>query len=350
MQAHAEFALTSLASRAGCAAKMGPGTLARILQPLAVQTHPQLLLGLQTSDDAAVFRLTPELAVIQTIDFFTPIVDDPWTFGAIAAANAMSDVYAMGGDVQMALNVSAFPEDLPEAVITAIFAGAAAKVEEAGGVIAGGHTIVDSEPKFGLSVTGTVHPARFLTKAGAQPGDQLLLTKPIGTGIIATAIKRQAAAEEDADAAIASMLTLNRAAAETARGFEGLHACTDVTGFGLVGHSAEIAIKSGVGLRLRASAIPILPHATDYVAAGHVPAGLRRNLDYYTTLGGGITIDRDVDPDLAALLFDPQTSGGLLLAVTGESVAPLSAAFDEAGVPYWIIGEAMAGDGITVAA
>ena len=350
MHTQTEIALTSLAACAGCAAKMGPGTLARILQPLTIQTHPQLLLGLQTSDDAAVFQLTPELAVIQTIDFFTPIVDDPWTFGAIAATNAMSDVYAMGGNVQMALNVSAFPEDLPEAVIAAIFAGAAVKVEEAGGVIAGGHTIVDAEPKFGLSVTGTVHPARFLTKAGAQPGDQLLLTKPIGTGIIATAIKRRAAAKEDAEAAIASMLTLNRVAADTARGFEGVHACTDVTGFGLLGHSTEIAIKSGVGLRLRAGAVPILPHATDYVAAGQVPAGLHRNRDYYTTLGGGIAIDSDVDPDVAALLFDPQTSGGLLFAVAGESVAPLSAAFDQAGVPHWIIGEAVTGDGITVTA
>jgi selenide,water dikinase len=350
MAIQTDIALTSLATCAGCAAKMGPGTLARVLQPLAVQTHPQLLVGLQTSDDAAVFRLTPDLAVIQTIDFFTPIVDDPWTFGAIAAANAMSDVYAMGGDVQIALNVSAFPEDMPEAVITAIFAGAAAKVAAGGGVIAGGHTIVDAEPKFGLSVMGTVHPDRFLTKAGAQPGDCLVLTKPLGTGVIATAIKRRAAAEPDAAAATASMLTLNRAAAEVARGVPGIHACTDVTGFGLLGHSMEIALKSGVGLRLRAGAVPTLPNATAYVAAGHVPAGLRRNRDYYATLGGGITIAADVDPDLAALLFDPQTSGGLLFAVDAGSLATLTSAFDQAGVPHWVIGQAAAGTGIEVVA
>jgi selenide,water dikinase len=350
MPAQAEIALTSLATCAGCAAKMGPGTLGRVLQPLALQSHPALLIGLQTSDDAAVFQLTPELAVIQTVDFFTPIVDDPWSFGAIAAANAMSDVYAMGGEVQLALNVSAFPEDLPETVITAIFAGAAAKVEEAGGVIAGGHTIVDAEPKFGLSVTGTVHPERVLTKAGARPGDQLVLTKPLGTGIIATAIKRQAATDTDATAAIDSMLTLNRAAAGAARTVPGIHACTDVTGFGLLGHGMEIALKSGVGLRLRSGAIPTLPNALGYIAAGQVPAGLHRNRDHYTTLGGGITIAGDVDPDLAVLLFDPQTSGGLLFAVADESSADLRHALDSAGVPHWNIGEVVAGSGIDVAA
>lgn len=348
MQAQVRIPLTSLASRAGCAAKLGPGTLARVLQPLTIQTHPQLLVGLWTSDDAAVFRLTPELALIQTIDFFTPIVDDPWTYGAIAAANAMSDVYAMGGDVQLALNVAAFPDDLPEEVITAIFAGAAAKVQEAGGVIAGGHTIVDAEPKFGLSVTGTVHPDRFLTKAGARPGDRLILTKPIGTGIIATALKRGAVTDADMAAATASMLTLNRQAATAARSAGGVHACTDVTGFGLLGHCSEIAIKSGVGLHLNAGAVPTLPNATAYVAAGHVPAGLRRNREYYSTLAGGITIAGDVEPDVATLLFDPQTSGGLLFAVAPGALATFTAAFERQNLPYWLIGQVASGSGIVV--
>jgi selenide,water dikinase len=350
MQVQEHIKLTELASCAGCAAKMGPGTLARVLQPLTMNTHPDLLVGLQTSDDAAVFRLTPDLAVIQTIDFFTPIVDDPWTFGAIAATNAMSDVYAMGGDVQLALNVAAFPEDMPDDVVTAIFAGAAAKVEEAGAVIAGGHTIVDAEPKFGLSVTGTVHPERFLTKAGAQPGDRLLMTKAIGTGVISTAVKRGAATPTDAAAAIDSMLTLNRRSAEAVRAVSGVHACTDVTGFGLLGHASEIALKSGVGLEINAGAVPTLPNATGYVARGYVPGGLHRNRDYYTTLGGGITIAADVDPDLATLLFDPQTSGGLLVAVSENQLADLTPAFDARDLPYWIIGRVHAGSGIVVSA
>jgi selenide,water dikinase len=349
MQVQEHIKLTELASCAGCAAKMGPGTLARVLQPLTMNTHPDLLVGLQTSDDAAVFRLTPDLAVIQTIDFFTPIVDDPWTFGAIAATNAMSDVYAMGGDVQLALNVAAFPENMPDEVVSAIFAGAAAKVEEAGAVIAGGHTIVDAEPKFGLSVTGTVHPERFLTKAGAQAGDRLLMTKAIGTGVISTAVKRGAASPADAAAATDSMLTLNRWSAEAVRAVPAVHACTDVTGFGLLGHASEIALKSGVGLDISAGAVPTLPNATGYVAGGYVPGGLHRNRDYYTTLGGGITISPSVDPDLATLLFDPQTSGGLLLAVAQDALPDLTAAFDARNLPYWVIGRANAGSGIVVA-
>lgn len=348
MPTQAPIKLTSLATRAGCAAKLGPGTLAHVLQPLTSRSHPDLLVGLQTSDDAAVFRLSPDLAVIQTIDFFTPIVDDPWTFGAIAATNAMSDVYAMGGDVRLALNVAAFPEDMATEVIAAIFAGAAAKVEEAGGIIAGGHTVIDAEPKFGLSVTGTVHPDRVLTKAGARPGDYLLLTKPIGTGVIATALKRDAAAEPDVAAAAAAMLTLNRKAIEAARAAGGINACTDITGFGLLGHGSEIAVKSGVGLQLRAGAVPLLPHALDYVAAGQVPAGLHRNRDYYTTLGGGIVFTSDVDDMLAALLFDPQTSGGLVLAIDPAALDSVTAAFSRADVPFWIIGQVVAGTGITV--
>ena len=192
---------------------MGPATLAQVLSPLVQHTHPDLLVGLQTSDDAAVYRLSDDLAIIQTLDFFTPIVDDPWTYGAIAAANSMSDVYAMGGDVLLALNIAAFPDTLPPQILSAIFAGAAAKVAEVGAVIAGGHTVTDDEPKYGLCVTGTIHPDRVLTKAAAQPGDRLFLTKPLGTGAVTTALKNQQVDSAHLDAAVASMLTLNRAAA-----------------------------------------------------------------------------------------------------------------------------------------
>src|ERR671918_46643 len=207
---------------------MGPSALAQVLRPLTLATHPDLVVGLQTSDDAAVYRIAPDLAVVQTVDFFTPIVDDPWTYGAIAAANSMSDVYAMGGTVLFALNVAGFPENLPP------------------------HMITDAEPKFGLVVTGTIHPDKVWTKAGALPGDVLFLSKPIGTGIVATALKREKARAEDVEAATASMLTLNRAAAETARAAGGVHAATDITGFGLLGHASEMADKSGVGLHIKA--------------------------------------------------------------------------------------------------
>jgi selenide,water dikinase len=328
---------------------MGPAALAQVLRPLALATHPDLVVGLQTSDDAAVYRLAPDLAIVQTVDFFTPIVDDPWTYGAIAAANSMSDVYAMGGNVLLALNVAGFPESLPAAMVTAIFEGAAAKVAEAGAIIAGGHTVTDAEPKFGLVVTGTIHPDRVWTKAGAQPGDTLFLSKPIGTGIVATALKSQKARAEDVVAATESMLTLNRAAAETARAAGGVHAATDITGFGLLGHASEMAAKSGIGLRIAASAVPLLPGTEDYAAAGYVAGGLGRNRAYFETEGAGIRFDPGVAPVVQTILFDPQTSGGLLFAVDPARAEAFHEAFTNAGLPLWQIGEAVAGAGIDVA-
>lgn len=328
---------------------MGPSALAQVLRPLTLATHPDLIVGLQTSDDAAVYRIAPDLAVVQTVDFFTPIVDDPWAYGAIAAANSMSDVYAMGGNVLFALNVAGFPEELPASMITTIFEGAAAKVAEAGAVIAGGHTVTDAEPKFGLVVTGAVHPDRVWTKAGARPGDVLFLTKPIGTGIVATALKRDKAQPEDVAAATDSMLTLNRAAAETARAAGGVHAATDITGFGLLGHAAEMADKREVGLRISADAVPLLPGTENYAAAGHIAGGLGRNRAYFETHRGGIRFAPDVDPTLQTVLFDPQTSGGLLFAVDPALADPFRAAFGVAGVPLWQIGEVVVGAGIDVA-
>ena len=327
---------------------MGPEALAQVLRPLAIQTHPNLLVGLQTSDDAAVYLLAPGVAIVQTVDFFTPIVDDPWTYGAIAAANSMSDVYAMGGDVVLALNVAGFPEGLPPAVITAIFEGAAAKVAEAGAVIGGGHTVTDAEPKFGLSVTGRIDPERILSKAGVRPGERLFLSKPIGTGVVSTALKRGQADPPDVDAAVASMLTLNRAASLALRDVPAVRACTDVTGFGLLGHAAEMAERSGVALRIGAGLVPLLPGASRYAAEGAVAGGLGRNRRYFEAHAGGIAIDPTVDPTLATLLFDPQTSGGLLFTVPAEDADAVRAAFGRRGADLWEIGRTEPGQGITV--
>jgi selenide,water dikinase len=326
---------------------MGPAALAQVLRPLTLASHPNLIVGLQTSDDAAVYRIAPDLAVVQTVDFFTPIVDDPWTYGAIAAANSMSDVYAMGGTVLFALNVAGFPEDLPPPMITTIFQGAAEKVAEAGAIIAGGHTVTDAEPKFGLVVTGTIDPDQVWTKAGARRGDILLLTKPIGTGIVATALKREKAEAAHVLAATASMLTLNRAAAETARAAGGVHAATDITGFGLLGHASEMAEKSEAGLRISAASVPLLPGVIDYARSGFVAGGLGRNRAYFEE-HGRIRFEDGVDALLQTILFDPQTSGGLLIAVDPDQAESFQAAFVAAELPIWRIGEVVSGAGIAV--
>ncbi len=327
---------------------MGPEALAQVLRPLAVQTHPDLLVGLQTSDDAAVYLLAPGIAIVQTVDFFPPVVDDPFTYGAIAAANSMSDVYAMGGDVLTALNVAGFPESLPAADVTSIFAGAQAKVAEAGAVISGGHTIVSEEPIFGLSVTGRVDPARILTKAAARSGDFLFLTKPIGTGIITTALKQDACEPEHRDAAMASMLALNLAASRAIRSVSSIIACTDVTGFGLLGHASEMATRSGVRLRIDAAAVPILPGALDYAAGGNLPGGLHRNREFFSTHGSGVTLEPSLDLARQHLLFDPQTSGGLLFSAPLADRAEVHAVFAANGLPLWEIGLVETGAGIVV--
>ncbi|MEA2510798.1 MAG: selenide, water dikinase [Thermomicrobiales bacterium] len=324
---------------------MGPEALAQVLRPLTRHNHPNLIVGLQTSDDAAVYRLSDEQAIIQTVDFFPPVVDDAFAYGAISAANSMSDVYAMGGEVLFALNIAAFPDDLPHEILSRIFEGGASKVVEAGAVIAGGHTVTDDEPKYGLCVTGTIHPDRILTKAGARPGDRLFLTKPLGTGVITTAHKNRVVSEEHLQAALDSMLRLNRGASLAARTV-GPHACTDVTGFGLLGHGFEVAEKSGVGLQIAASRVPLLPGALEYVARGQQPGGLGRNRDFYAA--EGVKIAADVPPDLATLLYDPQTSGGLLLSVAAEEHEALLSAFAAAGESIWEIGEVIVGRGVTV--
>ncbi len=324
---------------------MGPAALAQVLRPLTLTSHPDLIVGLQTSDDAAVYRLSEDLAIVQTVDFFPPIVDDPYTYGAIAAANSMSDVYAMGGEVLMALNVAAFPDNLPASVLSAILEGGAAKVREAGGIIAGGHTVTDDEPKYGLCVTGTIHPNAVLTKAGAKPGDRLFLTKPLGTGLITTANKNGAASPEHLDAAVASMLRLNKGAAAAARAASPT-ACTDITGYGLLGHAWEVADRSGVEIVIRAQQVPVLDGARAYSLAGHAAGGLRRNRDYFSSQG--VQVDPELPADLADVLYDPQTSGGLLIAVPSERADRLREAFDAAGESLWEIGEASEGTGVRV--
>src|SRR5687768_2227718 len=260
---------------------MGPGDLAHVLRHLTATPAPAaLLVGLQTADDAAVWRLDAERAIVQTVDFFTPIVDDPYTYGAIAAANALSDVYAMGGTPFMALAIAGFPQSLPTDVLAEIFRGGADTAAEAGVVIAGGHTVMDDEPKYGLCVTGMVHPDRILTKAAARAGDVVFLTKPVGTGIITTALKRELAQPEHVDAAVTSMRTLNRAAGVLLAEHPGVRACTDVTGFSLLGHGYEMAAASGVRLEIDATAVPALPGAVEYAQQDISPGGADRNRLY----------------------------------------------------------------------
>ena len=278
------------------------------------EQHPNLLVGLGSPDDAAVYRLNDEQALIQTVDFFTPIVDTPYEYGAIAAANALSDVYAMGGEVLFALNIAALPPDLPTDMMAEILRGGADVVRSVGAAIAGGHTIQDKEPKYGLAVTGLVHPNRILTKGGARPGDALVLTKPLGTGTITTALKRGQVDPAHLDAAIASMMRLNRAASQAAQA-AGARSATDITGFGLIGHASEMAEAAGVRFRIRFDALPWLPGALGYAEAWVFAGGAHNNHAFYNPL---VTYTRPVLDWQETLLHDPQTSGGLLVAVPSE--------------------------------
>ncbi len=281
--------------------------------------HPDLLVGFDTSDDAAVYRLTDELCVVQTVDFFPPIVDDPYDFGAIAASNAFSDVYAMGGTPLLALNTVCFPEDLDKAILIEILRGGADVAAEAGVLIAGGHTIRDPEPKYCMAVTGTVHPDRIVTNAKARPGDQLVLTKPIGTGVIATAAKAQATDAATLDGAIATMRRLNRAASEAMLAV-GPNAATDVTGFGLAGHLVSMMKASGTTAHLRLGSVPLLPGTRELVERGFVPGGTRRNLE---SLASSVVWSDDLTEDDRLILCDAQTSGGLLISMAADRVPAL---------------------------
>ena len=300
-------------------------------------THPDLLVGLEHPDDAGVFRLGPDLALIQTVDFFTPVVDDPYQFGLIAAANSLSDVYAMGGEPLTAMNIICFPvKSMSIQILREVLRGGIEKVREAGAVIVGGHSVEDDEMKYGLAVTGTVHPDKILTNKGARPGDLLILTKPIGTGIINTAIKGNLASQELVERVVEVMATLNKAASEAMKGFR-VRACTDVTGFGLLGHAFEMIEETDVGLRVFVGNVPVLEQVKEFASMGILPAGLHRNREFRVeALLGSDGID-PVDLDI---LFDPQTSGGLLIAVDPGDVHNLLAGLRGRGVKdAEIIGE-----------
>jgi len=305
--------LTKLSSCAGCGAKVGAGTLAKLLGDLPTHTDPNLLVGFDRSDDASVYRISDELALVQTVDFFPPIVDDPFTFGQIAAANALSDVYAMGGEPKLALNLLCVPEWMPQSAVQAILAGGYSKVFEAGAIITGGHSIFDDVPKYGLSVTGFVHPDRFFQNLGAREGDVLFLTKPLGTGILTTAEKAEMLEPGEIDRAIEVMATLNKSARDCAVRYR-VHACTDVTGFSLMGHMLEMMQGSDVSARVETGAVDFLPRVLEFANMGLLPAGVYRNRAYAEPF-----VDEGELPlMLRDALFDPQTSGGLLIAVDSK--------------------------------
>jgi selenide,water dikinase len=308
------------------------------------QHYPRLLVGLEVSDDAAVWKISDDVAVIQTLDFFPPVVDDPYDYGAIAAANAMSDIYAMGGEVALALNILGFPPDLEPEIVAEILRGGAEKVVEAGGVLAGGHTVEDREPKYGLSVMGLIHPDRVLTKANAQAGDVLVLTKALGTGIITTALKGGVADPAHVARAVEGMKRLNRQAAQCLQQV-GVHACTDITGFALLGHAYEMADKSHVQLRFHVERLPFLDGAVEYAEQWLFPAGTCRNEQAYRP---GIEFAAAVPEEMQQLLFTPETSGGLLASVPPERLQALLALSAGAQGPCWVVGEVTEGTGIRV--
>ena len=356
-----------------------------MLGKLARQQDPNVLVGFDKADDAGVYKISPDLALVQTVDFFTPVVDDPYTFGQIAATNSLSDVYAMGGRPLNALTLVCFPDKGDLAILEQILAGGLNKMIEAGCTIVGGHSIRDEELKFGYAVTGTIHPDRVLANSGARPGDRLIFTKALGTGVISTAIKKGKAEQSWIDAATVSMTTLNRAASEVITTFNECHperarpqlareskdlgerpapetersevsaeaptraslladgrqpiaALTDITGFGLIGHAREMALASDVSLRLRASAVPLLPGALDCVRAGFIPGGLKNNRDFAECAA---EFDAAIPPEVRTLLFDPQTAGGLLISVAANSAGDLLTALRAKKIPAALIGEVL---------
>ena len=340
--------LTDLTDCGGCAAKLGADLLADALSGLGADAlaspDAALIAGLTPPDDAAAYRVSDDLAIIGTLDFFPPLVDDPHTFGEIAAANALSDVFAMGGRVLFALSIAAFPEDLPRDVLAAIFAGASSKVREAGGTLAGGHTIRDPEPKYGLAVIGAAHPDKLLRKGGAKAGDALVLTKRLGTGVLVSGHRQGRTSEADLAGAIENMRTLNRAASEVLVA-RGVRAATDVTGFGLLGHGLEMARASGTRFVLEADALPALSGALELAADGVETGGAAHNRRF---VAAELTVANVVPPAVVTLAHDPQTSGGLLAAVAPNDLDDTIRALNGVGVQAWRIGRVEAGSGISL--
>jgi selenide,water dikinase len=334
------FRLTESVKAAGCASKLSPAALDKVLGKLPRQHDPNVLVGFDHADDAGVYQIAPDQALVQTVDFFTPVVDDPYIFGQIAATNALSDIYAMGGKPVTSLALVCFPEKADLEILERILAGGLSKMIEAGCFVIGGHSIRDDEPKFGYAVTGLIDPKKVLANAGAKPGDALIFTKALGTGVISTAIKKGKAEPAWIDAAVHSMTTLNKQAAEVIRqGTYRIHAMTDVTGFGMIGHAREMALASNVSFLLRASSIPALPGALECIRAGYIPGGLNNNRDFAECVVG---YGDGVPENLRTLLFDPQTAGGLLISVASEDSVRLLQSLNAAGVSAVQIGEVVA--------
>ncbi|HVR47846.1 MAG TPA: selenide, water dikinase SelD [Candidatus Binatia bacterium] len=340
----ASIRLTELSSCAGCAAKLGAAELRHVMERVSPATNERVLIGYGGSDDAGVYLVRGDLALVQTVDFFTPIVDDPYDFGRIAATNALSDVYAMGGRPLTALNIVAFPEDLDLAILARILDGGAAVARNAGVAILGGHTIKDAEPKYGMAVTGVVDPKRVVTNAGALPGDVLVLTKPLGTGILTTALKRGAITDHDLREAVDWMTTLNDRASEAMLA-AGALAATDVTGFGLLGHADNMARASNVMLALNATAVPFMSGVLDLIETGTVPGGTRRNAETHAVF---TDFAPSIPESVRLGLSDAQTSGGLLISVGPDRVQPLSRDLQKYGALAAVVGEVREGTGIFV--
>ncbi len=320
---------------------MGPEDLYKALQALPLISHPNLIAGMEHAEDAGVYRLTDDLALVQTVDFFTPIVDDPYTFGQVAAVNALSDIYAMGGQPLTAMNIVCFPvKKMDIAILQQILLGGLSKMREAGVLLVGGHSVEDDELKYGLSVTGVIHPGKVLKNRGARVGDRLILTKPLGTGIVSTALKADMAGEALLAKSIRCMTTLNKTAAELMTATSGVHACTDVTGFGFLGHACEMMVDGGVGMKINAADVPFFAEIRDLVEDGVIPAGLHRNRNFRMSM-----IDRATDfPDwLVDIFFDPQTAGGLLIALAADQAEGLAAKLHAQGLSdAAIVGEIVA--------
>ena len=328
--------LTELTKTSGWAAKIGPDILAQVLCHLPKTHDDNLIVGLETSDDAAVYKINDDLALIQTLDFFTPVVDDPYTFGQIAATNSLSDVYAMGGEPKLAMNIVCFPECLKTSVLTEILKGGLSKVVEAGALLVGGHSVVDEEPKYGLSISGFVHPDKVYTNANAKPGDVIILTKQLGLGIINTAIKGELIDKEAYDEAILVMTTLNKYGKDAIDKVGGANSVTDITGFGLLGHALEMAEGSEVTIKINWKSIPLVNKTLEYANMGLIPAGSYDNKNY---IGDKVTFRGDISEVIKDVLYDPQTSGGLLISIPKEKSEEILIELKNSPTKYAIIGE-----------
>lgn len=330
-----DIKLTDLTKSSGWAAKVGPDILAQVLCHLPKSEEDRLLVGLETSDDAAIYKINDELGLIQTLDFFTPVVDDPYVFGQIAAANSLSDVYAMGGEPKLAMNIVCFPNCLDPDVLVEILKGGYSKVEEAGAIVVGGHTVEDDEPKFGLSVSGFIHPDKILANSTAKPGDILVLTKPIGMGIMTSAIQGGLTSQKEYDDTVHAMATLNKYAKEAMDDVV-VHSLTDITGFGLLGHALEMAEGSNVTVKIDHTRVPIIEGTVDYAQMGLVPEGAYDNMAY---IGDRVSVSEDIPEHIMDVLFDPQTSGGLLASVRKDQVDKLLKNLESTPTEFAVVGE-----------